>query len=571
MNHVKNTRITILSVVILLVALVFLVRLFSVQILHSDIYAKEADSQYVATRSYVFDRGSIYFEKKDGTRISAATLRSGYTLAINPMAINNPDRVYGALTGVVELDRTEFYRKATKEDDPYEELIKRLDENTAKQIRALDLGGGVILAIEKWRFYPAETLAAHSLGFVGYKGNVLAGRYGLEQYYEDILQRGNYKLYVNFFAEVFTNVSNLLNVNKMNNREGDIVTTIEPSVQLMLEDELMKLEKKWSTDEVGGIIIDPQTGAVYALGARPTFDPNTFSTVDSSSVFSNPLVENVYEMGSIIKPLTMAAGLDSGVVEYDTKYVDKGSVIIDGARISNYDGRARGEVNMQEVLNQSLNTGAVHVMEQMGKDTFRSYMNGYGLNEPSGVDLPNDTKGLTKNLNSNRMIEYATASFGQGIAFTPFATARALSVLAGDGKLIVPHIVKEIDYTFGFSQKYSAEEPKRVLSQATSDEITRMLVEVVDTALRGGTVKMDNYSIAAKTGTAQIAGPEGEYYEDRFLHSFFGYFPAYDPEFLVFLYAVDPKDVRYASETLTYPFMDITTFLINYYDIPPDR
>ena len=564
------SRIGILYFGIIVVALILLGRLFIVQIIRGELYAQQADGQYVTDQSYVFDRGTIYFEKKDGTRISCATLRSGYILAIDPSQISNISYVYKQLSSIVDIEKDIFFLRAGKKDDPYEEIVKRLDKETAQKIEALDIKG-VVLAEDKWRFYPGGTLSAHAIGFVGYKGNVLGGRYGLERYYDDILSRGENKLYVNFFAEVFSNVNELLRSNSRNNRDGDIVTTIELSVQGMLEESLLGLEEKWNTDSVGGIIIDPRTGSIYALASRPGFDPNYFNKVDDISVFTNPLVENVYEMGSIMKPLTMATGLDTGVVTYDSTYKDDGYVVLDGLRIENYDGIGRGVVPMQEVLNQSLNTGAVHVMQKVGKENFKKYMYDFGLAERSGIDLPNDTRGLVSNLKSSRDIEYATASFGQGIAITPFVMVKALSVLANGGTLITPHLVKEIDYTLGYSQEIAHEEGSRVLKEETSDEISRMLVEVVDTALLNGTVKMDGYSIAAKTGTAQMADPEGGYYEDKFLHSFFGYFPAYDPKFLVFLYAVDPKEVRYASQTLTHPFMDVTKFLINYYNIPPDR
>ena len=144
--------------------------------------------------------------------------------------------------------------------------------------------------------------------------------------------------------------------------------------------------------------------------------------------------------------------------------------------------------------------------------------------------------------------------------------------MGNGGKLVTPHLVKEIRYDDGEVKTIRYPEGTQVFSTETSETISRMLTVVVDDALSGGDVALPNHSIGAKTGTAQIADPvNGGYYDDKFLHSFFGYFPAYDPKFIVFMYTVEPKGVKYASQTLTTPFMDITKFLINYYSIPPDR
>jgi cell division protein FtsI (penicillin-binding protein 3)/stage V sporulation protein D (sporulation-specific penicillin-binding protein) len=227
---------------------------------------------------------------------------------------------------------------------------------------------------------------------------------------------------------------------------------------------------------------------------------------------------------------------------------------------------------MQQVLNQSLNTGAAYVAMKMGNTKFAEYMKNYGIGTETGIDLPNEGNGLIKNLESPRDVEIATAAYGQGIAFTPIATVRALAVLANGGTLITPHLVKKIEYESGLVKRTSFPPGKQVIKKQSSEEITRMLVGVVDKALRNGTAKIPGYSVAAKTGTAQMTD-EGRpgYAEGKYLHSFFGYFPAYKPRFLVFLFHLYPKNVRYASETLTQPFIDITKFLINYYQIPPDR
>jgi cell division protein FtsI/penicillin-binding protein 2 len=564
-------RVWFLYSLIGLVSILLVSKIFIVQVLNAESYTQHADRQYVAPRVDDFDRGTIYFSEKNGERVSAATLKTGFTLAINPKALEAADDVYAQLSAIVDVEYEDFMYRAALTDDPYEVVAKRLEPGQAEAIEELQIDG-VILSKEKWRYYPAGTRASHVLGFVGYQGDTLAGRYGLERRYNDILRRDTEELYVNFFAEVFSNIRPNMTINGSSNRKGDVVTTIEPTVQKELESELLHLLTQWNAESGGGIIMHPQTGAIEAIAALPTYDPNTYNSENDQLVFSNPLLENVYEMGSIIKPLTVAAGLDSNAVSADSTYTDYGYVELNGEKIQNYDGRARGVVNMQEVLNQSLNTGVVHIMQQMGHDTFREYMEDFNMGNKTRIDLPNETKGLVGNLKSGRDIEYATASFGQGVAVTPINMTQMLAVLGNGGVLVTPHIVKEIDYEFGFSNELTQDVPTRVIREETSEEITRMLVEVTDTALRGGAVKMDGYSIAAKTGTAQIADPEnGGYYEDKYLHSFFGYFPAYNPEFLVFLYVINPREVRYASETLTNPFMDITKFLINYYEILPDR
>ena len=284
------------------------------------------------------------------------------------------------------------------------------------------------------------------------------------------------------------------------------------------------------------------------------------------------MVESSYEMGSIIKPLAMAVGIDEHAVNAKTTYEDTGSVTIDGYTIRNYDGKARGVVDMQQVLSQSLNVGMAFVTRKVGGEKMAERLLALGIAEETGIDMPAESRGLVKNFNNEREVEYITASFGQGIALTPIATIRALATLGNGGRLVTPHIVKEVRYENGEIGVVAPDDFVQVFSPETSEEITRMLVQVVDTALKGGKVKKEGYAIAAKTGTAQIAkkGERG-YYDDRYLHSFFGYFPAYNPRFLIFLYHTEPQNVQYASETLTDPFMHLVDFLIHYYEVPPDR
>lgn len=562
-------RIRIIFGFILAFAALLAVKLYFVQVVEGADFSERAERQYLRPNTSLYDRGEIYFTRKDGTQVPAATLKSGYVVSINPQLIIDAEDVYEALAGAIELDREEFMAKATKPDDPYEEIAERVPPDVAGKIEKLGLDG-VQIYKERWRFYPGGSVGSDVLGFVGYTGDTLEGQYGLERYYEDTLAREDGQRFVNFFAEVFSNVQrNLLGAGEF---DGNVVTSVEPTVQLFLEKRLEEINKEWSSPLTGGIIIDPNTGDIYAMADYPSYDPNAYGKVEKARVFASTAVEDVYEMGSIIKPITMAAGIDAGVVTPDETYYDGGSLEINGSTISNYDGVGRGEVDMQHVLNHSLNTGAVYVMREMGKSRFADYLERFRIGSETGIDLPNEAQGIMDNLDSTREIEYATASYGQGIAMTPIATVRALSALANGGFLVDPHIGQKITYESGVSKKVEGAPKKRVLKDETSDTITNMLIEVVDDALLNGEVKLANYSVAAKTGTAQIADSErGGYYENRFFHSFFGYFPAHEPRFLVFLYTYDPKSVRYSSQTLTHPFMDLTKFLINYYEIPPDR
>ena len=549
-------------------SLILVGNLYLVQIVRGSVYRERAERQYARPNQDLWDRGGIFFTTRTGEQVSAASLKTGFTLAIMPRAIPDPQKLATLLAKYVTFDRLAFLAKAEKSNDPYEEIARRLPLDVADKISGEKLEG-VSLYKERWRFYPGEKLAAHTLGFVGFDNDLLTGRSGLERYYDDVLARDSSDLKKNFFAEIFSDVKQVIGTKRT---EGDIITSIEPTVQGFLESTLFELQTTFTAKQVGGIVMDPKTGRIYAMALAPTFDPNEYAKESDPSRFRNSLVENVYEVGSIIKPVTMAAGIDAGVVTATTTYTDAGFLTLDGKTISNFDGKGRGMVDMQEVLSQSLNTGAATVALRLGKDRFREYFKRFGLGEETGIDLPAEAAGLVSNLESGRDIELATASYGQGIALTPIQTIRALAALGNGGYLVTPHVVTDIKYKVGFTRSVEGDERRQVIDGKTSEEITQMLVKVVDTALLHGKYKMPQHSIAAKTGTGLIADPKGGgYYPDRFLHSFFGYFPAYNPQFIVFLYAVEPQGVAYASGSLTAPFMKIAKFLINYYEIPPDR
>ncbi len=563
-------RTRILCGCFVLVALLFIVRLYFVQIVHGSAYQDTAVAHYVKPDPDTGSRGTIYFTAKDGELVSAAVMQTGWRIAIKPDEIPDADKVYAQLNAITPIDREKFFASAAKKGDPYEEIAFRVPDDIAKNIRTLKIAG-LLLVQDQWRFYPAHELAAQAVGFVGYQGDTRVGVYGLEKSWQDTLVQTQSGLYVNPFAEIFTNIQGAVSSDP-SAHEGSIVTSIEPSVERELETILDGVMKKYSPRLSGGIVMDPHTGEIIAMAGRPAYDPNAYNTVGNPSVFRNALVESTFEMGSIMKPLTMAEGIERGVVTPATTYNDTGCIEKSGKKVCNSDQVAHGVVSMQIVLNQSLNTGASFVVDKIGHEVFGQYLHDLQLGKKTGIELPSEAVGQLRSIENGYDLDYASASFGQGISVSPIAMIRALSILANDGVLPNPHLVTAIKFQDGITRSIDAGQGPRVLSASSTETVTNMLIRTYDTALIGGALKQDHYSLAAKTGTAQIAIPGGGgYYSDRTLHSFFGYFPAHDPKFVILLYAIEPQTDLFSAATLSHPFSDLATYLINYYSIPPDR
>ncbi len=584
-------RIRLLTIIFISIALLLIIKLYIVQVINHDDYITLGDRQYIKKNSNISDRGDIFFTKKDGTYIMAATMKDDYTLYLNPKSFytfinseKNKDRQTeeqlmnlskDKIIEILKLDdekkqvlNEKFSKIQSKRNDVYLELLKGLNEDEQKSIRDLKLE---FLGIgkEKKRYYPGNELASNVIGTIGFKGDELAGRYGLEKQYESVLGRSG-KAYSNFFVDMFVGAKKV--VADKDSLEGDIYTTIEPVVQKELENKILAINSKQNSDLTGAIVMNPNTGEIIAMAKVPTFSHNDSKKYDIEN-YKNDMVESSYEMGSIIKSLTMSTAIDTGKAHADTKYNDEGFIKVKDRTIYNFDKKGRGYIDMQTALSQSLNTGFVYISRLVGNDLMTKYFYSFGMNKKTNIDLPNESAPLTSNLEKGD-VEHATVSFGQGIAMSPVGTIRALSVMANGGYVINPHVVNKIKYKIGTVKEIKPESLDKqtpVLKPETIDEIRRMLVYNVDHSLLNGTRKNPRYSIAAKTGTAQVASPTGGYIDGKNIHTFIGFFPAYNPQFIVFIYTVDPKNSRYASESLANPFLDLSDFIISYYGIPADR
>jgi cell division protein FtsI/penicillin-binding protein 2 len=568
-------RTRILSGIFVFIALLLALRLYFVQIVHGAEYQEEGMGQYVQPDpSTGGNRGDIYFTTKDGQLVAAAVSETGYSIAVNAQKLTNAATEYAALNALTPISKDTFMA-AVNSGAPFTTVAEKIQDGNESKVEALSLPG-IIVSDDSWREYPAGTLAAQVLGFVGFNGTSTdeVGLYGLEKEYNSTLSESSSGLYVNPFAEIFTNLQDIVTTDPTT-QHGSIITSIEPTVEQELMTTLQSVMTSYHPVFDGGIIMDAKTGEIYAMGQLPTFNPNDYGTETDPGVYTNILVSGRYEMGSIMKPLTMAAGIDSGSVTPSTTYDDTGCAPYSGTKVCNFDFKARGVIAMPTILDLSLNVGAAWVATKTGYPTFTQYMKSYQFNKPTGIDLPDEQIGDLTNLDdgSGPAVNFATAAFGQGITETPIEMIRAIDVLANNGELPDPHLVTAIQYESGVTRQIPNTEGPQVIKASTAQAVTQMLIGVYDNYELNGAIKMQHYTAAAKTGTAQIPDPAtGGYYPGSYyIHSFFGYFPATNPRFIVFLYAYHPIGQEYSAYTWDGPYFQLEQFLINYYNIPPDR
>ncbi len=406
------------------------------------------------------------------------------------------------------------------------------------------------------RFYPEDSLASSVVGFLGFQGGNRMGQYGLEEYYEPWLsgQVG----FKDFLSKVGLG---------SNSKQGSsLVLTLDKNIQFFVEAKLEELVKKWGASGGNVIVQDPQSGAILAMANYPDFDPNHYSGY-SLELFINSNIQSFFEPGSSFKTITMAAALDTGSVTPETSYFDSGEVKVGASTVRNYDLKSNGYQTMTNVLEKSINTGAIFAMRQTGQEEFLNYIDRFAFGKKSDIDLAGEVKGDIRNLYTKREINFVTASFGQGIAVTPLQLINAYSAVANGGRLMRPYVVEKIIKPSGESVLIKPEAVAEPISFETAKTLTSMLISVIE----NGSIKkaaVPGYKIAGKTGTAQEPNPEGGY-SDLLIHNLIGFGPAENPRFTVLVKLDHPAGVETAAVSLADTFGDIARFLINYYNIPP--
>ena len=500
--------------------------LYLLQIEKGDYYLARAQSQNKISGSLGSHRGNIYFTDKNGNAIPAAASKPYPIIFADPKEIEDVEETAGFLASILNLDLPEL-KSLLQKNDSYELLASKATADQVDKVRDLNMKG-IYVGDQDFRFYPLNQLASQAIGFVGPNESEsgVAGKYGLELYFDDKLAAGK-----------------------------DFYLTIDRDIQTKGEEILADLVERFKASDGSFIAQDPKTGKILAMGGYPNFDPNNYSQSPLAN-FLNNNVQGVYEPGSVFKVLTMAAGIDSGAITPETTYYDDGSFEVRDRILKNWDLKAYGTVNMTQVMEHSLNTGAAFAEKKTGHKTFYDYLFKFGFSKLTQIDLPGELGGNLKNLSDlKNPVNFATAAFGQGIAVTPLQLIGAVSAIANGGHLMRPVILT----------KDEPEEVATVITPDTAEKVTAMMENALKKAELGRVAK---YRLAGKTGTAQVS-EKGKYTKDV-INTYVGFGPVSDPQFTILIKLSKPAGAPLAGQTVVPAFRELAQFILSYYNVSPD-
>lgn len=567
MGDSQRVRTGFIAFVVLCGMGVIMIRLYGLQVSAHQEYADLAGGQHDVVIDLEPVRGEVFL--KNGEEQYPLAINREYQMAyLVPKDVEDVEKTAILVAEALELDRNDVRAKLADHDDVYAVLKHRISDDEIRRIEELDLPG-VLLLSEYFRYYPGDELAAQSVGFVGSDGEKFVGRYGVEKIFEDELEGEAGELQQERDAR-----GAWLSVHDRDLTPAtdgtDLELTMEYTVQYDVEQILKKTVEKHGADSGSIVVMEPRTGKLIAVANYPTFNPNDYGSVEDIEAFVNYAVSLPYESGSVFKPITMAIGLDQGKITPEATYIDPGAVSAGGFTIRNSEEKTYGLQTMTQVLEESINTGVIHVEKLVGNRVFAEYLRNFGFGDPTGVTLPLDAGGSIRNLdNEKRVVEFYTASFGQGITTTPLQLAQAYSALANGGILMRPQIISRKIFSDGTEEIVHPEELRRVISEEASVDISKMLRSVVVNG-HGKRADVPGYSVGGKTGTAQVARTDAKGYDDAFtIGTFAGYAPTHDPRFVVVVKVVNPKDVIWAESVAAPAFREVMEYLLAHYNVEP--
>lgn len=566
-NGTGIARVAFVFVCFLSVGAGLLWQLYRIQVRDHTLWSDQAKKQRLSTFDLKAERGEIFLHD-NGEPYPLAVNREYMAAYVVPREVQDAKEVARELSAILGKDESEILLKLSDPTDPFEMIKRRLSDDEVGRIRTLSLKG-VSLLPEKYRYYPAGSLASHVVGFAGLGEQGGAGGYGVEASFDSELKGKPARVHEE--RDAGGRWISLSNSRSDVPDHGDILTlTIDRVIQHETEKVVQEYREKHGADSMTALVMDPITGKILAMANAPDFDPNKYAETEDYGLFLNPAVSSTYEPGSIMKPIAMAIGIDEKKVSPTTEYVDTGSVTESGYTVKNSEEKVYGRSTMTKVLEDSINTGMIFVERSVGHKVFAERLRRFGFGEKTGVKLPAESGGDLHNLNDFRIgIQFYTAAYGQGITVTPLQMVSAYAALANGGVLMRPQIVESIGHADGEVEMIQPEEIRRVISKETSEAIGHMLRSVVVNG-HGKRADVPGYEVVGKTGTAQVAKTDGGGYEEgKTIGSFAGYAPRENPRFVVLMKVDNPKDVQWAESSAAPAFGQLMRFLLEYARIEP--
>ncbi len=537
--------------------LAIIVRLFFLQVIYSPLNK----SEYLKTNKLYPVRGRIYDLKNQSLVLN----QNSYQLYIEPKKIGDKDKLLQLLSKSLEVEEASISAKLDMSKD-WVAISGGLPQEQKDKIDKLNLKG-VGFDYQTKRFYPEASLSAHLLGFLG-KDNQGedVGYLGLEGFYNRDL-RG-----LPGFIETERDIIGrpiLIGVQQRVEAENgrDLILTIDKNIQEISKKRLLEGLDKYKAKKGCVITADPKTMAILSLVCLPDYDLEKYYLFNEN-FYKNLAISDLYEPGSVFKPLIVAAALEEKKIKPNDIYNETGQVAVGEYNIKTWNDKYEGRISMTRILEKSSNVGMVYIGEKLGNKKIYSYLEKFGFGQNTDIDLEGEASGYLKPANNWYPIDYATVTFGQGIAITPIQLIRAFASIINGGYLMKPYVVEKIVS----ENKVTEIKPKiekRVISQMTSNIIKKMLVSTVENA-EAKWNRPKGFSIGGKTGTAQVP-IKGIYDTSKTIASFIGFAPAENPKFLTFVVLYEPKTSQWGSETAAPLFFEIVKDLIVYYGILPSQ
>ena len=557
---VSRWRITAVFAIWLLVFGLLGARLFDLQVLHGYNLHRLATRQQLESFRLPGRRGLIL--DRTGSQL-AVNVRAESIYAV-PRAVPDEDAFAVAIAPALRLTPADVAARLRRGGPYFAWLARRQPPEAIEAVRALHLGDAVGILPETRRAYPARTLAASAIGFVGLDD---AGLAGLELQYDAMLHgvEGLRTARRDAIGRELVQTERVL----VPPRDGDtVVLTIDEVVQHIAERELARAIDSANAQGGAAIVMDPQTGALLALATAPTFDPNRYAAAPAA-LWKSRAVAEVYEPGSTFKLILAAAALSSHAVGSGEVFSDRGTIRINGATIHDAEPPERSTLTLAEIIKYSSNVGAVQVATRVGKERFFAFIQQCGFGRITGIDLPGEVAGIIRPLRQWYGPSLQNIGFGQGISVTPIQLLVAVSAFATHGLAVHPHLVEAVRDPSGHIVATPGNiPPHRIIAPEVADQVLAMMRDVVE----GGTgvkARLAGYPVAGKTGTAQRPGAGRGYEPGAYVSSFVGIVPASDPRLAVLVIVDRARGVYFGGDVAAPAFREIARQVLWYLRVPP--